>query len=461
MSRKRRAADNQLELAFASADKGEALESVGQGRESLAASHIPECSAMVMQEVLGKDNLRKALKRVRANKGAAGVDGMTVDELPGHLLEHWTTIRSDVVAGRYRPRPVRVVMIPKLGGGERMLGIPTVVDRFIQQAVQQVLQSKWDRTFSDSSCGFRPGRSAHQAIARAQQYVADGYEIVVDLDLEKFFDRVNHDVLMSRVAARVDDKPLLGLIRAFLNAGMMAGGLVSQRREGTPQGSPLSPLLSNLLLDDLDRELERRGHRFVRYADDVNVYVASERAGERVMASITRFLDRRLRLKVNTSKSRVAPAMDRDSVFLSFGLTAGRYPLKRRISDAALQRFRWRVRQITCRKRGTSIEQMISELARYLVGWRGYFSFCQTPSVLQNLDSWIRRRLRCVLWKQWKTARNRYRQLRRLGVPDRLARITAAGSQKGNWRMSHTPGMTMAVSNAYLSRLGLPPLHRT
>lgn len=408
-----------------------------------------------MQEVVAAANLRKALKRVRSNKGAGGVDGMTVDELPAHLKEHWPAIRSKLLDGTYRPAPVRRVMIPKPGGGERMLGIPTVLDRFIQQAVQQVLSERWDRTFSDSSFGFRPKRSAHQAVARAQQHVAGGQRWVVDLDLEKFFDRVNHDVLMSRVAQRIEDKPLLGLIRAFLNAGMMEGGLVSTRQEGTPQGGPLSPLLSNLLLDDLDCELERRGHRFVRYADDVNVYVASRRAGERVMQSITRFLERRLRLTVNEVKSGVRRASD--SVFLAFGLTSHREP-KRRIAPDAITRFKWRVRQITSRKRGISIQQMIRELAEYLLGWRGYFAFCQIPTTLRDLDSWIRRKLRCVLWKQWKRGSTRYRELRRLGLSNDLAAITAHGSRFGPWHMSRTPGMNWAVSIAYLDSLGLPRL---
>lgn len=408
-----------------------------------------------MQEVVEADNLRKALKRVRANKGAAGVDGMSVDELASFLKERWPTLRSELLAGRYRPAPVRRVMIPKPSGGERMLGIPTVVDRFIQQAVAQVLSARWDRTFSDSSFGFRPKRSAHQAIERAQQHAAGGRRWVVDIDLEKFFDRVNHDVLMSRVAQRIDDKPLLGLIRAFLNAGMMEDGLVSVQAQGTPQGGPLSPLLSNVLLDDLDCELERRGHHFVRYADDCNVYVATRRAGERVMRSVTRFLERRLKLTVNVDKSAVRHSAQ--SVFLGFGLTPHRIP-KRRISPEAITRCKTRVRQITRRTRGISMQQMIRDLTEYLLGWRGYFGFCQTPSVLDKLDKWIRRRLRNVLWKQWKRGRTRYRELRRLGLSSDQAAITAHGSRFGAWHMSRTPGMNQAVSIAYLDSLGLPRL---
>jgi RNA-directed DNA polymerase len=334
------------------------------------------------------------------------------------------------------------------------LGIPTVLDRFIQQAVQQVLQRKWDGSFSDSSYGFRPNRSAHQAVARAQQYVAQGYGTVVDLDLEKFFDRVNHDKLMGRIAQRVEDKRLLKLIRAFLNAGVMEGGLVSPSVEGTPQGGPLSPLLSNLVLDELDRELESRGHRFVRYADDCNIYVRSLRAGQRVMESVTRFISQRLKLKVNSEKSAVARPQERK--FLGFSFTGGAQP-KRRLAPKAKRRFQDRVREITRRKRGVGIQKRVEELTRFLRGWRGYFGYCETPSVLQELDSWVRRRLRCAFWIQWKTGRKRFDELVRRGVSRELA-AHMAGSNRGPWRLSQSHALSIALPNAYFDSLGLPRL---
>src|SRR4249920_1416103 len=344
-----------------------------------------------MEDLCERANLKKALRQVRRNKGSAGVDGMTVDQLGDHLKQHWPVIRGQLLNGTYEPKPVRRVEIPKPdGGGVRKLGIPTVLDRFIQQAVMQVLQRRWDPTFSRHSYGFRPGRSAHQAVAHAQRYIAAGYNVVVDLDLEKFFDRVNHDSLMARVAARVTDKRVLKLIRAFLKAGVMEDGLVSPVDEGTPQGGPLSPLLSNLVPDELDRELERRGHRFVRYADDCNLYVGSERAGQRVMESVTHFITHRLKLKVNQAKSAVARPGQRK--FLGFSFTSERKP-RRRIASKAIARFKERVREQTRRTRGISLSQMVQELATYLRGWLGYFGDCQTPSVLQRLETWLRRRL--------------------------------------------------------------------
>jgi RNA-directed DNA polymerase len=396
--------NNQLLLAFMTDDQGEAPAIVTQGTESPVAERAPQSPAtneMLMEEVCARENLRQALQRVQANKGGPGVDGMTVERLPDFLRTQWPAIRTQLLSGTYQPQPVKRVEIPKPDGGVRKLGIPTVLDRFVQQAILQVLQRRWDSTFSEHSYGFRPGRSAHQAIAQAQQYVAEGYRWVVDIDLEKFFDRVNHDLLMARVAKRVSDKRLLKLIRGFLNAGVMENGLVSPTDEGTPQGGPLSPLLSNLLLDELDRELQRRGLRFARYADDCNIYVGSERAGQRVMQSITRFLTTKLRLKVNESKSAVARPWERK--FLGFSLTNGAVP-KRAIAPKALLRFRERVRELTRRNRGISLERMIAELARYLQGWRAYFGFSQLPSVLRDLDSWVRRRLRNVVWHQWRTA---------------------------------------------------------
>jgi RNA-directed DNA polymerase len=349
---------------------------------------------------------------------------------------------------------VKRVEIPKPDGGVRKLGIPTVLDRFIQQAVMQVLQGRWDPTFSNHSYGFRPGRSAHQAVAQAQQYIAEGYRWCVDLDLEKFFDRVSHDKLMGRIETRVGDRRLLKLIRAFLKAGVMEGGLVSPVDEGTPQGGPLSPLLSNIVLDEFDRELEGRGLRFARYADDCNVYVRSRRAGERVMASITRFITTKLKLKVNEQKSAVARPWERK--FLGFSFTASREP-KRRIAPKAVIRFKEKVRELTRRTRGISIEGMSEELARYFHGWIGYFGRCQTPSVLEELDRWVRRRLRSVIWKQWKRGSVRFAELRKRGVGKDLAAQTA-GSPHGPWRLANSPALAKALPNAYFDSLGIPRL---
>lgn len=379
---------------------------------------------------------------------------MGVEELTGYLNEHWPSIREHLLSGIYKPQPVKRVEIAKPGGGIRKLGIPTVLDRFIQQAVMQVLQRRWDRTFSQRSYGFRPNRSAHQAVAQAQQYVAAGYRWVVDIDLEKFFDRVNHDKLMGEVAKRITDKRMLKLIRAYLNAGVMENGLVSAMEEGTPQGGPLSPLLSNIVLDELDQELERRGHRFVRYADDCNIYVGSRRAGQRVMESITGFLTTRLKLRVNSEKSAVGRPWERK--FLGFSFTLSREP-RRRIAPQAVKRFRERVRGLTRRTRGVSLEEMVKQLTVYLRGWREYFGFCQTPSVLQSFDEWVRHRLRATAWKQWKQGRRRFAELRRRGVGKALAAQTA-GSAHGPWRLANSPALNMALPNAYFSSLGLPRL---
>jgi RNA-directed DNA polymerase len=380
---------------------------------------------------------------------------MTVGEITGYLKQHWPAIREQLLNGTYEPKPVRRVEIPKPdGGGVRKLGIPSVLDRFIQQAVTQVLQRQWDRTFSDHSYGFRPGRSAHQAVAQAQQYIAEGHGWCVDLDLEKFFDRVNHDKLMGQIAKRVEDKRLLKLIRAFLNAGVMENGLVSPSVEGTPQGGPLSPLLSNLVLDELDRELERRGHRFVRYADDSNIYVRSERAGQRVMESITRFITEELKLKVNEAKSAVARPQERK--FLGFSFSAGP-EVKRVIAPKALNRFKRRIREITRRAKGVSMKTTMEELVPYMRGWRNYFGFCETPVVLQYLTRWVRLRLRAALWRQWKTQRRRRAALIRLGVSERLASNTA-GSGRGPWYLARSRALSVGLSNAYFRSLGLPSL---
>ena len=404
-----------------------------------------------MEAVCDPGNLKRALRRVCQNQGSPGVDGMTVETLAVYLGDHWSEIRSQLLEGSYKPRRVKRVEIPKPGGGRRKLGIPTVLDRLVQQAILQVLQKQWDPTFSEHSYGFRPRRDAHQAVSRAQEIVAEGHGWVVDIDLEQFFDRVNHDRLMARVAERVTDKRLLKLIRAFLNAGILEDGLVTPTEEGTPQGSPLSPLLSNLVLDELDRELERRDLPFVRYADDCNIYVGSERAGQRVMKSVSDFITRKLRLKVNAAKSAVARPSSRK--FLGFSLSEGPQP-KRLIAKQSLKRFRHRVVELTGRNRGISLKQMIGELSEYLAGWINYFGFCERRTDLRDLDGWIRRRLRCVTWKQWQTGRNRYRELRRRGVNSEHAKRTA-GSSRGPWHLSRTKALSQALPNRHLRYLGL------
>jgi len=444
----------QQELDSGRGATGEARSAPSQGVEACAAGASLERPAVTgpsMEAVVERENLKKALAQVKRNKGAAGIDGMSVGDLPTYLKEHWPAIRVQLLEGTYRPQPVRRVEIPKASGGMRLLGIPTVLDRFIQQAVMQVLQADWDGTFSETSFGFRPGRSAHQAVEQAQAYIASGHGFVVDIDLEKFFDRVNHDILMGLVAKRVADKRLLKLIRGFLTAGVMEGGLVSPTEEGTPQGGPLSPLLSNLMLDVLDKELEKRGHRFVRYADDCNIYVRSQKAGERVMAGIEKFLAKRLKLKVNKAKSAVAKPSVRK--FLGFSFTGGKEP-RRRIAPQVIARFKAKVRELTRRSCGKSLAQIAKELSTYLVGWRGYFGFCQTPSVLHALDEWIRRRLRAIAWKHWKRGPARFAELRRRGVGRDLA-AQAAGSPRGPWRLANSPALAKALPNRLLSSLGL------
>src|SRR5258707_5911255 len=423
---------NQLVLAFTEEGRSETPKASREGTESFTAkceTERPASHEQLMEEVCERRDCWQAYKRVKANKGSPGIDGMKVGELSGYLKQHWPRIREQLLSGTYEPQPVRRVEIAKSDGGVRKLGIPTVLDRFIQQAVMQVLQGRWDGTFSEHSHGFRPQRSAHQAVTKAQQYIAEGNRWVVDLDLEKFFDQVNHDKLMAAIAQRVNDKRMLKLMRAFLESGVMENGLVSAVEEGTPQGGPLSPLLSNLVLDELDQELERRQHRCVRYADDCNIYVASERAGKRVMQSVTSFIRRRLKLKVNEGKSAVARPQERK--FLGFSFTGGVEP-KRRIAPKALLRCRQRVRELTRRTRGISLQQMTKELASYLRGWKSYFGYCQTPSVLQRLDQWIRRRLRSVIWKQKK--------------------------RRSSWRLANSPALSVAFPTAYFDSLGLPRL---
>jgi len=447
----------QTELDFSLTPTGEAREAGREETESCPVVSDPESPVStnrLMEEVCERGNLKEALRRVKANKGSAGVDGMTVGGIADYLKQHWPAIREQLFNGTYEPKPVRRVEIPKPDGGVRKLGIPTVLDRFVQQAVMQVLQRKWDRTFSEHSYGFRPGRSAQQAVAQAQQYIVEGRGWVVDFDLEKFFDRVNHDKLMGQIAKRVEDKRLLKLIRAFLNAGVMENGLVSRSVEGTPQGGPLSPLLSNLVLDELDRELEHRGHRFVRYADDSNIYVRSERAGQRVMESVTQFITQKLKLKVNEAKSAVARPQERK--FLGFSFTAGP-EVKRVIAPKALDRFKQRIRDITQRAKGVSMKTTMAELAPYMRGWRGYFGFCETPEVLIALTRWVRLRLRAALWRQWKTPRRRRAALLELGVRERLASNTA-GSGRGPWYLAKAKALSVGLSNAYFKSLGLPSL---
>jgi RNA-directed DNA polymerase len=449
----------QKKLDFPSESTGEACQTGREETESRPTMHEPENPANtigLMEEVCKRENLLEALRRVKANKGSAGIDGMTVGQLSGYLKEHWPTIREQLLNGTYEPQPVRRVEIEKPdGGGMRKLGIPTTLDRFLQQAVMQVLQRQWDPTFSDHSYGFRPGRSAHQAVAQAQKHIVEGYGWVVDLDLEKFFDRVNHDKLMGQIAKRIEDKRLRKLIRAFLNAGVMENGLVSPSVEGTPQGGPLSPLLSNLVLDELDRELARRGHRYVRYADDCNIYVHSERAGQRVMKSITRFIMQKLKLKVNETKSAVARPQERK--FLGFSFTNGP-EVQRVIAPKALDRFKRRVREITRRAKGVSIETTMAELAPYMRGWHSYFGFCETPQELVTLTRWVRLRLRVALWRQWKTPRRRRAALLELGIRPKLASNTA-GSGRGPRYLAQAKALSVGLSNAYFKSLGLPTLH--
>jgi len=449
---------NQNKLASKARVGSEASDGAMRGFESFEAVGTTESLAEtehMLEEVLDKENLKEALNKVLENEGAAGIDGMTVDKLPDYLKENWKRIRNELLEGSYTPRAVRRVEIPKATGGVRQLGIPCAIDRFIQTAIQQVFQRHWDGTFSQHSYGFRPGKSQHQAIKQAQEYVSSGLRWVVDLDLEKFFDRVNHDVLMSRIAKRVKDKRVLKLVRAYLNAGMMEDGLTKPTEEGVPQGGPLSPILSNLLLDDLDKELEKRGLRFVRFADDCNTYVASKRAGERVMESITKFLSKRLRLKVNEAKSAVGRPWERK--FLGFTFTNQELP-RRRIAPAALKRLKDRIRKITSRKRGNSLRQIIQELSSYLRGWIGYFGYCQTPTVLQKLEQWIRRKLRCIVWKRWKRSSTRFKRLRAMGLNITQAREGAGNGSRGPWRMSRTPPLNSALSIAYFETLGLPRL---
>ena len=428
----------------------------GRSSETFIASRLSESptgEVRLLESILERGNMQRALQRVRSNKGAPGIDGMTVDQLPAYLQRHWPKIREALFAGRYRPLPVRQKPIPKPESTEfRLLGIPPVLDRLLQQATAQVLTPIWDPTFSDASYGFRPERSAQQALLRAQQFLRDGYRYVVDLDLSKFFDRVNHDRLLSRLATRVNDPRVLKLIRSFLTAGMMVDGLVSPTEEGTPQGGPLSPLLSNIVLDELDKELERRGLHFVRYADDFVIYVRSKRAGERVMESVTRFVTRKLRLRVNETKSAVGRPWDRK--FLGFCFTNSRTNPLVRLHWKTIKRFRQRVKELTCRTRGRSLQQVIAELMRYVRGWWQYFGLAESVNRLRPLAHWVRRRLRALVWKQWKNRRTRVQNLLKRGIVRECA-VTTGCARKGPWRMSRVLWVTMALPDTHFHSLGL------
>ena len=405
----------------------------------------------LMEQVVARENMVAALAQVTSNKGVAGIDGMKVRELKPYLRDNWARIREELLGGVYKPQPVRRVEIPKPDGGVRLLGIPTVVDRLIQQALHQVLTPVFDPGFSESSYGFRRGRSAKQAVLRAREHIKEGFRHVVDMDLAKFFDRVNHDKLMARVARKVTDKRVLRLTRSYLEAGVMIGGMFERTKEGTPQGGPLSPLLANIMLDDLDKELEKRGHRFVRYADDCNIYVKSRRAGERVMGSIRRYVEGRLKLKVNEEKSAVDRPWRRK--FLGFSFTNYKRPLIR-VAPKSLDRFKDKVRELTSRRRSMSLAERIHELNQYLRGWMGYFKLAETRSIFEQLDGWIRRRLRMCLLKQWKRGRTRVRELMALGIlREEAAKI--GGSRKGYWRLTQAPQVKIALGLDYFKSRGL------
>lgn len=436
-------------------------EAVGRGEAVLEAASDETCGprdetqgtgSALLQAALTRENLQSALKRVRANKGAAGVDGLDINQSIEHLKSAWPAIRGQLLAGTYRPSAVRAVTIPKPDGGQRELGIPTVTDRLIQQALLQVLQPLLDGRFSEHSYGFRPGRSAHQAVLAAQAHVQSGKRIVVDVDLEKFFDCVNHDMLIDRLQKRINDAGVIGLIRAYLNSGILSAGVVQQRHQGTPQGGPLSPLLANVLLDEVDKKLEQRGHSFVRYADDCNVYVGSRRAGERVMALLQR-LYANLALKLNESKSAVASVYGRK--FLGYSLWETRKEeVKRRVADKAKVKFKQRVRQLTRRSSGRSMRQVVEKLRPYLLGWKAYFGLAQEPKVWRELDDWVRRRLRAIQLKHWKRGPTIYRELQALGASVKVARQVAGNASR--WWRNSGRALKSVLTSAYFDRLGVP-----
>lgn len=443
MQRNRMASDKQLSLPLGSPGDEPAP---GERTRPDSVQPLPW-----MARVLSKDNLNRALKQVRRNKGAPGIDGMTVDELPDYLRQHWPDIRQQLIRQTYRPQPVRRTMIPKPQGGHRPLGIPTVLDRFIQQAIAQVIQEDWEPWFHPNSYGFRPNRSAHQAVRYVQARARDGQSWVVDLDLEAFFDRVNHDRLMSRLKRHTADKPVLRLINRYLKAGVMIGTHIEPTREGVPQGGPLSPILANVVLDELDWELHRRGLRFARYADDCQVLVGSRRAGERVMVSLTRFIEDSLRLTVNTRKS----AVDRPWKRSFLGFTLSRKGQRLKVASKAIDKLKAHIRRLSRRTRGHSLAQVIADLKDTLLGWKAYFDLSEVLSPLRDLDKWIRRRLRSYVWKQW--GRRGYRELRKRGVSVRLAWNTAK-SAHGPWRLSRSPALAQALPARVFRSYGLPEL---
>jgi len=443
----------QLELLLEERGEAPSIQQSGEaGRAARGAERSGVGHARLMERVVERANCLRAFKRVRQNQGSPGTDGMSVEQLPAYLREQWGAIRTQLLTGSYRPAPVLRREIPKSGGGVRQLGIPTVLDRFIQQAMLQVLQPIFDPTFSEHSHGFRPGRRAHDAVREAQRYVQDGRRWVVDVDLEQFFDRVNHDVLMGMLESRIGDRRLPRIIRRYLEAGLMANGVVVERYEGTPQGGPLSPLLANVLLDRVDKALERRGHVFVRYADDCNVYVRSRRAGERVREAL-RGLYTKLRLRINEDKSAVARVWDRKFLGYSFWVAPGR-TVKLRVAAKALGEFKARVRQITRRSGGRSVRQVVTTLREYLLGWRQYFRRADTPGVFEDLDQWIHRRLRAVQLKHWKRGRTIYRELRARGVPDWLA--PRAARSRHWWRLATHGALKTALPVRYFDALGVP-----
>ena len=437
---------NRKEAAGSCHEPGKVRQTSAAGKEESSSE-----TTTLMEQVVGRENLIRALKRVVTNKGAPGPDGMTVEGLTPYLKGHWPRLRGELLEGRYVPKPVRAVDIPKPGGGTRRLGVPTVLDRFIQQAVLQVLTPMFDPAFSESSFGYRPGRCAQDAVAAGRDHVEAGFRWVVDMDVEKFFDRVNHDVLMARVARKVKDKRLLTLIRAYLNAGIMVEGVVQPRNEGTPQGGPLSPLLSNILLDDLDKELERRGHRFCRYADDANIYVRSQAAGERVMVSMGRFLEQRLRLKLNRNKSVVDRPWKR--TFLGYSMTPNKEP-KLKVSRDALKRAKGDLRQLFREGRGRSLRRVIGEVNQFTRGWVGYFRLAQTKNVFEETDEWLRRRCRWLLWRQWKKPRTRFKKMVQFGL-DRERAGPSAYNGRGPWWSAGASHMNASVPAAWLAVQGL------
>jgi RNA-directed DNA polymerase len=438
----------------ASAARGEAPRDLVSDEADRPRHDTDGAGEGLLEAVLQRENLQRAWKRVRTNKGAPGVDGLDIDATAERLKSQWPVIRQQILAGTYRPAPVRRVMIPKPDGGERELGVPTVTDRLVQQALLQVLQPILDPTFSEHSYGFRPGRSAQAAVLAAQSLVQSGRRIVVDVDLEKFFDRVNHDILIDRLGRRIPDRRIIRLVRAYLDAGIMDGGIVQQRLQGTPQGGPLSPLLANVLLDEVDKELERRGHAFVRYADDANVYVRSRKAGERVM-QLLRKLYGRLRLTINETKSAVASVFGRRFLGFSFWVAPGRI-IRRRVSDKAVSAFRDRVRELTCRNSGRSLRAMIAELRTYVLGWRGYFRLAQTPRVFAALDEWMRHRLRAIQLKHWKRGPTMYRELLAMGAKPDLAKRIAANSRR--WWRNSGKALNAVLTTRWLADLGAPSL---